>query len=308
MFPVPDHLPRPPLEHASESASTPGPDAVLDLVESLFAGNSSHLSKDAVGKVRHKLQAAVEGNKVGPLHKTRSARAKAQKRGHDLVQANFPSISSHIRLGQELHTDFARVQNTLIGLEDAMDPSNEETSFLPPVLALLDRHFQATQAKSRALTHVRALKCLKTYTDQIERVESAVWAGRSADQSVLGELASEEGASEGEELLEGTQSLAAAKVSKPPSGAMSSQAEPQDRLRLLRSMIVEQITDAFGKAVSFAEKPTAVTISVQAKTTIQPPRGESADVILSSALTDSSAPTTTPCRSSRAIRAPAILS
>jgi hypothetical protein len=88
-----------------------------------------------------------------------------------------------------------------------------QTSFLPPVLSLLDRHFAAVQAKSRAEAHVKALKALSGYAERIQKLETAIWAGRGADEWVVSDLTSTGfGVIEGHDTLQNTRPLQLAQV------------------------------------------------------------------------------------------------
>ena len=153
--------------------------------------------------------------------------AEPQQRTHQLVLDNFPDISSHIRLGTDLRSNFGSLQRTLEDVEQQLDPTDAEvssslprcapnsrqTSFLPPVLTLLDRHFTAVQAKARADAHVKALKSLQRTTERIDKLEEAIWAGRGADEWVVDELRVEGyRLDDAEEVLGGTQALKAAQV------------------------------------------------------------------------------------------------
>lgn len=153
--------------------------------------------------------------------------AEQQQRTHQLVLDNFPDISSHIRLGTELRSNFGSLQRTLEDIEQQLDPTDAEvssllprcapnsrqTSFLPPVLTLLDRHFTAVQAKARADAHVKALKSLHRTIERIGKLEEAIWAGRGVDEWVVDELRGEGyRLDDAEEVLGGTQALKAAQV------------------------------------------------------------------------------------------------
>lgn len=94
--------------------------------------------------------------------------------------------------------------------------AQRQASFLPPVLALLSRHFSAVEERSRAQTHTVALKALSVYLDRLEKLEEAVYAGRGADDWVIEELERGFEALEGHEVLEGTKVMQAAVVSERP--------------------------------------------------------------------------------------------
>ncbi|RSH89597.1 hypothetical protein EHS25_002148 [Saitozyma podzolica] len=238
------------------------PDPVLDLLSPLLsspqAGPSTWTAKQAAD-VREKLELAVKENKA---------------RGHELLLANFPSVASHLRLAAELQSGFGDIAKALKRLEGEIDPSDpsltsRQTSFLPPTLALLARHAEASDRVSRARSRIAALKVLDEQTERIEKLETAVWAGRGADDWVITEL--QNGAegyhlSPGWEAVKGTRAIRALEVNF-TSGV--------ERMALLRSMVVEQVTDGFGKAVAFSVPADGIhgtTLTVQARTTLQQPR------------------------------------
>lgn len=59
---------------------------------------------------------------------------------------------------------------------------------MPPVLALLQRHFTAVRAKSRSQTHIEALKELKRQVEGLDRLETAVYDARGADEDVISDV------------------------------------------------------------------------------------------------------------------------
>lgn len=106
-------------------------------------------------------------------------------------------------------------------LESKLDPENKEvkladerktrgkliiqTSFIPPLIALLRRHFNAVQAQSQASARAKALKELKKRTERLKRLEEGVYGARGADEAVVAELedgnVSVEGALEQSEVM-----------------------------------------------------------------------------------------------------------
>ncbi|WWD22883.1 hypothetical protein CI109_107378 [Kwoniella shandongensis] len=256
MFPVPQHLPRTGGEHISSSLSTGGGDSVLDLLQPLLgepssthsgpSGSGTSFYASQVRDVREGLEKAVTDNKT---------------RSHELLISNFPSVSSHIQLGTTLRTEFTEVQSRLSSLEKEIDPSDPSTSFLPSLISLLNRHFTASSNRTSAHNHVRSLKALARYAEKLRKLEEAVWSGRGADEWVLNEVKGESGfeVDDGREALEGTKIMAAI----------------QTKEGLLKSMIVEQLTEGFNKAISIST-PTdgqhGATLSVQPQITLQKPR------------------------------------
>jgi centromere/kinetochore protein ZW10 len=151
-------------------------------------------------------------------------------RGHEVLLANFASVSSHIRQSSELQKSLGDISSSLSSLERQIDPSDpqvcachlrcpaltiSQSSFLPPTIDLLQRHFAAVEQKSRAQAHLAALRVLASQTELIERLESAVWAGRGADDWVVAELelANRYEKEEGIEIVQGTKAMLAFQVS-----------------------------------------------------------------------------------------------
>jgi hypothetical protein len=79
----------------------------------------------------------------------------------------------------------------------------------------LARHAEASDRVSRARSRIAALKVLDEQTERIEKLETAVWAGRGADDWVITEL--QNGAegyhlSPGWEAVKGTRAIRALEV------------------------------------------------------------------------------------------------
>ncbi|KAK6904986.1 hypothetical protein I203_105805 [Kwoniella mangroviensis CBS 8507] len=247
MFPVPQHLPRTGGE--SFSSEIPDQDPVLYLLTPLISqGESSKFTGQQVRAVRESLEKAVNDNKG---------------KSHQLVINNFPSISSQIQLSTNLHSDISDVRRKVTGLEDEIDHSDSQTSFLPPLINSLNRHFSASSSRSSAQAHIRALKSLSKHTERIKKLEEAVWSGRAADQWVLDELRDEKGylvdiGEEGEEILRGT------KIMK----------DINTKTALLKSMVMDQLTEGFNAAIAFSHPTSAkgMTLTVQNTITLQHPR------------------------------------
>jgi len=68
-----------------------------------------------------------------------------------------------------------------------------KTSFIPPLIAILRRHYSAVQSQSQASARVNALKELRRRTEQLKRLEEGVYGARGADEVVVEELQSGEG-------------------------------------------------------------------------------------------------------------------
>ncbi|KAK8844568.1 hypothetical protein IAR55_006415 [Kwoniella newhampshirensis] len=256
MFPVHQHLPRTGGDHRSSTLGGEARDPVLDLLQPLLdqgskaqsssSGSRIGFSATEVKRVREALEQAVESNK---------------SRSHELLMSNFPSISSHIQLGTSLRTDLSEVQSRLSALEKEVDPSDPLTSFLPSLLSLLNRHYSAASNQIAARNHAASLKALAKYAERLRTLEEAIWAGRSADDWVLNAMKGEKGfeLEGGGEALQGTRVMAAI----------------ESKEALLRSMIVDQLTEGFHTAISLAtpiEKGHGTTLSIQPQVTLQKPR------------------------------------
>ncbi|WWC97277.1 hypothetical protein V866_004156 [Kwoniella sp. B9012] len=248
MFPVPQHLPRTGGE--SLSSETPDQDPVLDLLKPLISqGESSKFTGKQVQAVRESLEKAVDDNKG---------------KAHQLVINNFPSISSQIQLSTNLQSDISDVRRKVTSLEAEIDHSDSQTSFLPPLINSLNRHFSASSSRSSAQAHIRALKSLSKHTERIKKLEKAVWSGRGADQWVLDEFRDEKGYVIGEDGEEGEEILRGTKIMR----------DIDNKEALLKSMVIEQITEGLDTAVAFSQ-PTSeqgITLTVQNTIALQHPR------------------------------------
>ncbi|WRT63379.1 uncharacterized protein IL334_000284 [Kwoniella shivajii] len=256
MFPVPQHLPRSGGDKISskitENNPDPNPDSdpVLDLIQPLL-NNESKFTGNQVKDVRQNLENAVNENK---------------RKTHDLLINNFPSISTQIQLSTSLHSDISNVQFKLSKLESEIDPSDTKISFLPPLIDSLNRHFSASSSRSAAQSHVKALKTLSKRVEKVKRFEEAVWTARSADEWVLNQVIVEKGFTVvedederiGEKVLQGTKLMLAI----------------QAKESLLKSMVIEQITDGFNSAISFSAPVhgKGASLSVQSHIALQHPR------------------------------------
>ncbi|WVQ94095.1 hypothetical protein IAU59_001173 [Kwoniella sp. CBS 9459] len=253
MFPVPQHLPRSGGEHLSSTSTTTQDDPILDLLQPLLPSNAhsgpSTFNAPQVRSVREALETAARDNKA---------------KTHELVLTSFPTISSQIQLSTDLQSDISNVQKKLSGLEQEIDHSDVKTSFLPPLINTLNKHFSATTSRSGAQAHAKALRALLRHTDRLRKLEQAVWSGQGAESWVLDELSKkgyelEEQVREGEEILRGT------KIRK----------DIETRDGLLRSMVIEQITDGFHKAISLSTPMTSqqgAALTVQNNITLQQPK------------------------------------
>ncbi|ORY30834.1 hypothetical protein BCR39DRAFT_528539 [Naematelia encephala] len=253
MFPVPSHLPRTggeALSSDSDQIKSP-PDPVLDLLSPLLSSVSESqptgFSVQQVSGIRNDLQKAVDENKA---------------RAHELLISNLPSISSHIRLGAESQGNFSDIRDAVETLESQIDATSTQASFIPPILSLLKRHFDAVETKSRAKAHLGALQGLKSRAETLAKLEAAISEGRGADGWVIEELEALETGFEtldGYEILQGTKILHAS----------------QARIRLLKPMLVEQVGDGFDKAVAFSSSsdgPVASTLTVSDTVALPRPR------------------------------------
>ncbi|ORX34895.1 hypothetical protein BD324DRAFT_682822 [Kockovaella imperatae] len=248
MFPVPDHLPKRGGAHLS-SEDRGLPDPTLDLLDPLIdewassqpSGSKTAISRSSkIREVRTKLTEAIHHNKTN---------------AHELLRANYPSISSHIRLGEQAKIDFGKISRSVDQLEKDIHPEDAEISFLPPLLANLDRHFAAVQAQAATQAQLRALELAKEEVGKLHRLEEAVWAGRGADEWVIKELIAEKRTEALE--LEGTRLYT----------------EMTSRYFLLRSMVTEQLSDGLKEAISLATFPDGRrTLRVQGRATLPQPK------------------------------------
>ncbi|WWC67147.1 uncharacterized protein I206_101054 [Kwoniella pini CBS 10737] len=250
MFPVPQHLPRTGAEGLSSEISEKDP--VLDLLQPLINnGESSKFTGNQVKGVRESLQKAVDDNKA---------------QTHRLLTDNFPSISSQIQLSTSLHSHLSSVRDKVSSLEAEIDHSDSQTSFLPPLIGSLNRHFSATSSLSAAQAHIHSIKSLSRRTERIKKLEEYIWSGRSADKWVLDESSGDHGYSiseddtEGEEILRGTRIIQAI----------------QAKEALLKSMISDQLSEGFNAAISFShptnKRVQGTALFLQNEVTLQHPR------------------------------------
>ncbi|WVQ85149.1 hypothetical protein IAT38_007314 [Cryptococcus sp. DSM 104549] len=257
MFPVPQHLPRAGGHHSSSESTLshpaedePAPSPVLDLLQPLLqpvnASGPSRWNTAQVRGVREALEKAVKDNKA---------------QTHELLVNNFPSVSSHIQLGASLKADYAVVKEKIEELEKQIDPSDPHTSFLPPLLSLLNKHFTSSSARTTSQGYIRTLKALSRHVERLRKLEEAVWAGQGADEWVVEELKGAKGfeLESGDDGLKGTKMVT----------------HMQAKESLLRSMITDQLTDGFNHAVALSTATGTdhgVTITVRRSQPLQQPR------------------------------------
>ncbi|WVR03235.1 hypothetical protein IAU60_000226 [Kwoniella sp. DSM 27419] len=244
MFQVPQHLPR-----MGEVAGGTSSDPVMDFIQPLIPpnGESSTFTTQQVKSVREQLERAVKENK---------------SKTHDIVLSSFPTISSHIQLSDQIRSDTVEVEARLSRLSKEVDPSDAQTSFLPPLLTTLNKHYAASTSRTAAQTHIRALSTLSKHTERLHRLEEAVWAGKGADESVVDSLNHgsgfelDEDARVGEDVLRGTQIRVAIEAKQ----------------ELLKALVIGQLTDGFGKAISISSSATTITVSVNSAINLPQPK------------------------------------
>ena len=136
MFPVPSHLPRTGGEHLAsppngvdETAKTEIGDQVLDLFEPLL-GDAQAVDSGTVRQVKDGITKAVQSNKVCDYPGAGEALSDDQTLAHELLRSNFPSISSHIRAGTKITSDFKSIETNLTELEARIDPANSEVGLV----------------------------------------------------------------------------------------------------------------------------------------------------------------------------------
>jgi hypothetical protein len=88
-----------------------------------------------------------------------------------------------------------------------------KTSFIPPLISLLRRHFTAVQAQSQASARAAALKDLKRSTERLKRLEESIYGARGADEGVVDEL---QGVTFGDGALGQSEIMKTIKVSLDP--------------------------------------------------------------------------------------------
>lgn len=144
MFPVPDHLPRTRGDTADSGGNTSSTrpqaeeaqvevDLVLDLLEPIL--REKELRSETIRDVREKLETAARRNKVSTSPATEhTVGLIVQDVTHQLLKANYPSISSNIRAGSQIKADFASIESRLSDLEAEIDPDNAEVHLHPTYL------------------------------------------------------------------------------------------------------------------------------------------------------------------------------
>ncbi|KGB79864.2 hypothetical protein CNBG_5702 [Cryptococcus deuterogattii R265] len=254
MFPIPSHLPKLGGEHISPQAEAEidahdnqpaletqderAQSRVLNLLEPLLRpslnksdtrdkesrGGISGWNIKEIKKVKENLENAIEENKA---------------KTHEILMNNFPTISGHIQTSSNLRTDFAELKAKLEELESQIDVSDPATSFMPPLLSLLNRHFKSLFTRGTCQGHMAALKALKTKVEKVRKLEEAVWAGQGMegwvlDSTPLAKKETEE-ASNGVEV-DGLQGTAICKAL-------------EEKENVLRSLLRDQLIDGFKRAV-----------------------------------------------------------
>ncbi|AFR94534.1 hypothetical protein C343_02618 [Cryptococcus neoformans C23] len=254
MFPVPSHLPRSGGEHISSQAEAevnaqgnqPAVEAqseqeqskVLDLLEPLLRlplnnddkqnkehkRNVTRWNVDEIRKVKKNLENAIEENKT---------------KTHEILMNNLPSISSHIQISSNLCSDFAELKVKLKELESQVDVSDPATSFMPPLLSLLNRHFSSISSRDTSQGHIAALKALKARVERVRKLEEAVWAGQGLEGWVVDSVSSARkwtGAEANEVALDGLEGTIICKAL-------------EEKESVLRALLRDQLVDGFKRAV-----------------------------------------------------------
>lgn len=175
---------------------------------------------------------------------------------------NFPTISGHIQTSSNLRTDFAELKAKLEELESQIDVSDPATSFMPPLLSLLNRHFKSLFTRGTCQGHMAALKALKTKVEKVRKLEEAVWAGQGMegwvlDSTPLAKKETEE-ASNGVEV-DGLQGTAICKAL-------------EEKENVLRSLLRDQLIDGFKRAVVIQRD--GIQLDVRKEIRLSSPNGE----------------------------------
>ncbi|KAE8540537.1 hypothetical protein D1P53_003486 [Cryptococcus gattii VGV] len=282
MFPIPSHLPKPGEKHHSsqaeaeldgqdnqpdlETQSEQAHSRVLNLLESLLRpsvnksdtrdkeskGRISGWNVNDIKKVKENLENAIEENKA---------------KTHEILMDNFPSISGHIQTSSNLRTDFAELKVKLEELESQIDVSDPTTSFMPPLLSLLNRHFKSLSTRGTSQGHIAALKALKAKVEKVRKLEEAVWAGQGMEGWVLDSTPSakkETGEASKEVEVDGLEGTAICKAL-------------EETENVLRELLRDQLIDGFKRAV--VVQRDGIRLDVRQEIRLSSPSGEFANSV-----------------------------
>ncbi|ODO03246.1 hypothetical protein I350_06092 [Cryptococcus amylolentus CBS 6273] len=273
MFPVPAHLPRSGGEHISSPAQEdiPAPTdsaleqetAVLTLLKPLLdaprdtskstAPAASGAEKNTKGarwtakeirKVRESLEKAVEENKA---------------KTHRLVLDNLPTISHDIQLSLSLRTDMSDVKTKLESLEKEIDITDPATSFLPPLVTVLNNHFSSLSTLNTSRAYISALKSLQTKAQSVSKLEQAIWSGETAESWVIEALSFEQAVEEGSEALEIKETKAVKAL--------------YQRKRELYDEAVQQVLGGWAELVTVAKRGEGVVVTAKSEVKLPAPKG-----------------------------------
>lgn len=178
---------------------------------------------------------------------------------------NFPSISGHIQTSSNLRTDFAELKVKLEELESQIDVSDPATSFMPPLLSLLNRHFKSLSTRGTSQGHITALKALKTKVEKVRKLEEAVWAGQGMEGWVLDSTPvakKETGEASKEVEVDGLEGTAICKGL-------------EEKENVLRGLLRDQLIDGFKRAV--VVQKDGIKLDVRKKIRLSSPNGEFAN-------------------------------
>lgn len=195
---------------------------------------------------------------------------------------NFPSISGHIQTSFNLRTDFAELKVKLEELESQIDISEPATSFMPPLLSLLNRHFKSLSTRGTSQGHIAALKALKAKVEKVRKFEEAVWAGQGMESWVLDStpLAKKETGEASKEVeVDGLEGTAICKAL-------------EEKENVLRALLRDQLIDGFKRAV--VVQRDGIRLDVRQEIRLSSPNGEFANSVgfrrLTSLITQASRP------------------
>lgn len=180
---------------------------------------------------------------------------------------NFPSISGHIQTSSDLRTDFAELKVKLEELESQIDISEPATSFMPPLLSLLNRHFQSLSTRGTCQGHIAALKALKAKVEKVRKFEEAVWAGQGMEDWVLDSTSlakKETGEASKEVEVDGLEGTAICKAL-------------EDKENVLRALLRDQLIDGFKRAV--VVQRDGIRLDVRQEIRLNSPNGEFANSV-----------------------------
>ncbi|WVQ76901.1 hypothetical protein IAR50_006575 [Cryptococcus sp. DSM 104548] len=273
MFPVPAHLPRTGGEHISGPAqddmtATTDPaseqeSVVLALLEPLIEapkGASESVAPPTSGAAQKKKAARWSAKEIREVRESlEKAVAENKTKTHRLVLDNLPTISHGIQLSSSLRTGMDQVKAKLEALEREIDIMDPATSFLPPLVTVLNNHFSSLSTLNTSSAYISALKSLHTRAQNVSKLEQAVWSGATADSWVLDALSSEHVAEDGSQAP-GIQDTKAVKAL-------------DHRKNELYKQAVQQLLGGWAELVTVKRQGQGVVVKVRNEVKLPAPQG-----------------------------------